>query len=179
MMSDLQRKRAETTDSLSLAQKARTLFERLVSEHPLDVDLRIDLARSHTNLGRQFEQSGDSEEALRSFQRAIDLYESLPDFGPQTAFDLACNISRCIPLIGTKNRSTDSSRTAPGLSKSDQLRRQFYGDRAIAALRRAAGTGLFTTETLENEKDLDSLHERADFRKLIKDLEKESAAPAN
>jgi non-specific serine/threonine protein kinase/serine/threonine-protein kinase len=176
MMSDLQRQRAEAADSLALAQKARTLFERLVSEHPQDSDFRIDLARSYNNLGRQFQQTGEFAEALRSFQRAMDLYESLPDLDPQTAYKLACNVSRCIPLLGTKNQSTDSRRAALELSKGDRRRRQFYGDRAIAALRHAVHAGRFNAETLETDTDLDPLRDRSDFQDLIKELEKKSAA---
>ncbi len=134
VMSDLQRQRAEAADSLALAQKARVLFERLVSEHPQHSEFRIELATSYNNLGRQFQQTGEFAEALRSFQRAMDLYESLPDLDPQTAYKLACNVSRCIPLLGIKNQSPDSRRAALELSKSDRVRRRFYGDRAIAAL---------------------------------------------
>ena len=133
LMSDLQRQRAEAADSLALAQKARVLFERLVSEHPQNSKFRIELATSYNNLGRQFQQTGEFAEALQSFQRAMDLYESLPDLDPQTAYKLACNVSRCIPLFGIKNQATDSRRAALELSKSDRVRRQFYGDRAIAA----------------------------------------------
>jgi len=176
MMSELQRQRAEAADSLALAQKARTLFERLVSQHPQDSDFRIGLAKSYNNLGRQFQQTGESAEALRSFQRAMDLYESLPDLDPQTAYKLACNISRCIPLLGTKNQSTDRQRAALELSKGDRLRRQFYGDRAIAALRRAVHAGRFNAEILETDTDLDPIRDRFDFQDLIKELEKKPAA---
>jgi eukaryotic-like serine/threonine-protein kinase len=176
MMAELQRKRAETADSLALAQKARAVFERLVSDHPLNLELRIDLADSYNTLGRQFESTGESDGALRAFQRAIDLYESLPELDSQTAYKLACTISRCIPLFGTKNRSTDSGRAALEPSQGDRLRRRLYGDRAITALRRAVRTGRFAPETLETEKDLDPLHDRSDFRDLVKDLEKKPVA---
>ncbi|MGO9918683.1 MAG: protein kinase domain-containing protein [Isosphaeraceae bacterium] len=176
MMSNLQRQRAEAADSLALAQKARTLFERLVAEQPLDSELRIDLARSYNNLGRQFQQTGELAQALRSFQHAMDLYESLPDLDPQTAYQLACTVSRCIPLFGAKNQATDSRRAAVELSKSDRVRRRFYGDRAIAALRRAVHAGRFNAETLETDTDLDPLRDRSDFQDLIKELEKKPAA---
>jgi non-specific serine/threonine protein kinase/serine/threonine-protein kinase len=178
-MTDLQRKRAETADSLAFAQKARTLLERLVAEHPRDFDLRTDLAKTYSNIGRYSQETGKSDEALRSFQRTIDLYESLPDLDPQSAYNLACTISRCIPLIGTKNRSPDSGRAVPEPTKGDQLRRRLYGDRAIAALRRAVLKGHFTAEAVETEKDLDPLHERSDFKELINDLEKKPAAAGN
>ncbi len=179
MMAGLECKRAESANSLALAQKGRMVFERLVSEHPVDLDLRVDLAESYTNIGRQFEQTGQSHEALQSFQRAIDLYEGLPKLEPQTAYKLACTISRCIPLIGAKNRTTDSGRAAQEISKGDRLRQRVYGDRAIAALRRAIQTSRFTAETLETERDLDALHERSDFREVIKEVEKKQVDAGN
>jgi serine/threonine protein kinase len=179
MMADLQVKRAETADAQVFAQKARVVLERLASERPQDRDLRSDLAESYSKLGSQFEQTGQSDKALQSLQRAIDLYESLPDLDPRLAYKLACNISRCIPLIATKSQPTD--RGAAGLKPSnpDRLRQRLYGDRAIAALRRAVHTGRFTAEILETDKDLDPLHERSDFRDLIKELEKDPAVSGN
>jgi tetratricopeptide (TPR) repeat protein len=179
MMAELQRQRAETTESLALAQKAQTVFERLVSDHPRNLDLRIDLADSYNTLGREFEHTGEADGALRAFQRAIDVYESLPELDSQTSYKLACNISRCIPLFGTKNPSAESGRAALKPSQGDRLRQRLYGDRAIAALRRAVQAGRFTAETLETEADLDSLHDRSDFRDLIKDLEKKPVAAAS
>ena len=176
MLSELERKRSEAADSLALAQKARTLFDRLVSIHPENSDLRVELARSYNNLGRQFQQAGNSAEALRSFQHAMDLYETLPKLDRQTAYKLACNVSCCIPLIGPRNQATDSRRTAFELSKSDRLRRQFYGDRAIAALRRAQEAGGLSVEVLEADTDLNPLRERSDFQRLIKELETKPAS---
>jgi len=176
MMSDLQRQRAEVSESLAIAQKARMLFERLVAENPQNFEFRIDLARSYNNLGRQFQQTGEFAEALRSFQRAMDLYESVPDLDSETAYKLACTVARCIPLLGTKNQATDSRRTTAEPSKGDQLRRRFYGDRAIAALRRAVQAGCVNAQTLETDTDLDPLRDRSDFKELVKDLEKDPAA---
>jgi eukaryotic-like serine/threonine-protein kinase len=178
-MADLERKRAETTESLAVAQKAQVLFERLVAEHPLDLNLRSELAKTYNNLAHQCQQTGQRDKALRSFQRAIDLYESLPDLSAQTAYQLACNISGCISLIGTYNLPTAGGRAVPQLSKSDQLRQQVYADRAMAVLRRAARGGCLTAESLETERDLEPLHNRADFQDLIKELERKRPETSN
>ena len=90
MMSDLHRHRREPAEALAFAQKARTLLDRLVAEHPKDVDSRIDLAKTHNNIGRVLQQTGDPVEALRSFQRTVDLYESIPDLDPRNSYNLAC-----------------------------------------------------------------------------------------
>jgi serine/threonine protein kinase len=178
LQSGVQRQRAETAESLAHARKACNLFEQLVAEYPQDSDLRIGLAQSHNTLGRHFQQTGQSSEALRSFQRAMDLYESLPKLDAQTAYKLACNVSSCIPLLATKKQSAASKRAAFDVSKSDRVRRQFYGDRAMAALRRVAQTGHLDALTLETDTDLDALRDRADFRELIKELEKKGTPTA-
>ena len=92
-MSDLHRRRREPAEALAFAQKARTLLERLVAEHPKDVDSRIDLSKSHNNIGRLLQQTREPAEALRSFQRTVDLFESLPHLDPRNNYNLACNLA--------------------------------------------------------------------------------------
>jgi tetratricopeptide (TPR) repeat protein len=173
-MSDLHRHRREPAESLALAQQARILLERLVSEHPKDVYSRNDLAKSHNNIGRILQQTGEPVEALRSFQRAVDLYESIPNLDPRNDYNLASNLALCIPLIGTKNGS-QGSLDAMKLSKGDQRRRQVYSDRAVEVLRRAVGGGFLNAEVLQSDTDIDSIRDRSDFQALIKDVEGNAA----
>ena len=99
-------------------------------------------------------QAGKPEEALRSFQQAVDLLESLSIRDPQNSYDLACNLAQSIPLIGMKN---GSSGLLGELSTGDQLRRQLYGNCAIEALREATGAGFVTAETIQDNTELNSL----------------------
>ena len=128
-MSELHRYRREPADAIAFAQKAKTLLERLIALQPGDTSFRIDLAKSHNALGRLFQQTGEPVEALRSFQRAVDLYESIPELDARNSYSLACNVTLSIPLIGAKSRRrrVDFSK----LSKGDQLRRN---DMAIGPL---------------------------------------------
>jgi tetratricopeptide (TPR) repeat protein len=173
MMSDLHRLRREPTDSLTFAQKARTLLERMVSEHSQDESCRADLAKSHNNIGRIFQQMGDSIEALRSYRRAVDLYETISNLDPRNNYNLASNLSLCIPLIGTKNGSQGSLDTL-NLSKRDLRRRQIYSDRAIELLRTAVRGGFRNDEILRSDTDLDAIRDRAEFQSLLKDVEADS-----
>jgi hypothetical protein len=61
------------------------------------------------------------------------------------------------------------------LSKSDQVRRKLYGDRAIEVLRRAVRGGFVNTEILQSDPDLAALRGREDFLQIVKDLEKQAA----
>ena len=85
-----------------VTQKATRVFEHLVAENPPNASYRRDLAHSYNTLGRLQTQGADSTIALRSFQRAIDLFESLHELNANDSYNLACNIALCIPLITEK-----------------------------------------------------------------------------
>jgi len=174
LISDVHRHRREPDEAIAFAQKAQTLLERLIALHPEDAYLRIDLAKSQNNLGRLLQQTGEPVAALRSFQRAVDLYESTPDLDPRNCYNLACNVALSIPLIGLKNGSQATLDTLK-LSKSDQLRRQVYGDRAVEVLRRAVAGGFLNAEILQSDPDIDSIRDRADFQALIRNVEENAA----
>ncbi len=170
MISDLHRRRQEPTDSLAFAEKARPLLERLVAEHPEDTISRIDLSKTYNNIGRIQQQTGWPVEALHSFQRAVDLLESLPNLQPHNRYNLACNLSLCIPLFGAKP-GTQGETDEAELSPSDRTRRRLYGDRAVTVLRRAVKEGFHNTDALQSDPDLQVIRDREDFQAIIKGLE--------
>lgn len=110
---------------------------------------------------------GEPVQALQMLQHAIDLYESVSDLDPRNSYNLACNVALCIPLIGVKNGSADVVDIAK-LSKSDQLRRQRYGARAVEVLHRAMSGGTINPEIPEDDTDLDPIRERPDFQELLR-----------
>lgn len=169
MISDLHRRRQEPAESLAFAEKARPLLERLVAEHPEDTISRIDLSKTYNNIGRIQQQTGWPAEALHSFQRAVDLLESLPNLQPHNRYNLACNLSLCIPLFGAKP-GTQGVTDEAELSPSDRTRRRLYGDRAITVLRRAVKEGFHNTDALQSDPDLQAIRDREDFQAIIKGL---------
>jgi non-specific serine/threonine protein kinase/serine/threonine-protein kinase len=175
VLSDLHRLRREPAESRAAARKASTLLDQLVSDHPDDALARADLARSHNAIGRIHQQLGEPIEALRSFKRAIDLYESIPRLDPRDSYNLAANLSLCIPLIGAP-KGSQGSLDALNLTKSDQLHRQLYGDRALDLLRRATAGGFLNAEILRSDTDIDALRDRPDFQSLQNDVEAHSAS---
>ena len=97
MIGDLERKHGDRNEALAATQKAYKIFEHLLAENPQQASYRRNLSQSFNNLGRLQAQTGDSAIALRSFQRAIDLYESLHELSAKDSYNLACNIALCIP----------------------------------------------------------------------------------
>ena len=102
------------------------------------------------------------------------VYESIPKLDARNRYNLACNVTLSIPLIGAKNGSVDAVDSSK-LSKADQLRRQRYGDRAIELLREASLEGFPDLDVLRSDTDLDSIRDRPDFQSLIDEIEKKSS----
>ena len=173
-LSELHRYRREPADAITFAHKARTLLEKLIALQPDDASFRVDLANSQNTLGRLFQQTGEPVEARRSFQRAVDVFESIPKLDARNRYNLACNVALSIPLIGASNGSVDAVDFSK-LSKADQLRRQRYGDRAIELLREASLEGFPDLDVLRSDTDLDPLRDRPDFQTLIDEVEKKSS----
>jgi non-specific serine/threonine protein kinase/serine/threonine-protein kinase len=169
MMSDLHYKRRELSEALEFAQKNEALSKRLVENHPGQVSLRLDLAQSLNLLGRILQQSGEPVEALRSFQRAIDIYESMPELDARGRYLLACNIALSVRLVGVKSGSSDTIDPLK-LSKADQLRRQRYSSRAIELLRGTAREGTLDPDVLQSDTDLDPLRERPEFEAFVNEV---------
>jgi hypothetical protein len=163
--------KGETAEALALAGKAQTLFDRLAAQHPENTKFSLDLAKSHTNIGRLLKRTDDPAGALRSFQHATDLLDSLPDLDPPSRYNLACNMALCVSLID----SNGAGNPANDPSKTDQLRRRIYSERAITALRAANRGGFLDTEMLQSSPDFDAIRHRPDFQALVKDVEEKPA----
>ncbi len=177
-ISELHGRRREPAEAIAFAHKAQTRLEKLIRQHLDNADLRIDLAKSQNTLGRLLQETGEPVAALRSFQRAVDLYESIPELDQRNCYNLACNVALSIPLIGMKNgtaKSVDISK----LSKGDQLRRKRYGDRAIEALRTAAKAEFLDLDILRSDTDLDPIRDRPDFQSLMDEVEKKAGEHNN
>ncbi len=175
MLSDLQRHQGETAEALTLARKARTVFERLIADHPDHTSFPLDLAKSHNTIGRLLKRTGDSAEALRSFQRPSICWRANRISTPQSRYNLACNAALCVSLIGSNDQSKGNGSPANELSKGDQLRQRIYGDRAISSLRRAIAGGFLDADLLQSNADFDSIRHRSDFQALVKEVEDKPA----
>ena len=177
MAGQLRSQQGEIKLALRLAGQTRTVLERLVAQHPRELVFQIHLSRCHGFIGRLLCQSRRFTEALRSFQRTVDLLESLPQLDPANSYQLAVNLALCASLIGAGPAAAPPDDEAE-LSPADRLRRQVYGTRAVTALNRAVAGGFASREVCQSDADLDSLRDRPDFQKLLKETaEKDKAKP--
>src|SRR5262249_29409336 len=148
---------------------ARGVIERLMTQHPREPGFKIDLSQCHDFSGRLLRHQGKFVEAFRSFQRAVDVLESLPNLDPARSYQLAVSLASSVSLIGPGPASAmpdDESK----LRAADRLRRQVYGKRAGPALRRACSGGFANLQVCQSDSDLDPLRDRPDFQKLLEDL---------
>jgi len=173
----LRSQQGEIKLALRLAGQSRTVLERLVDQHPKELIFQIHLSRCHGFIGRLLCRSRRFTEALRLVQRAVDLLESLPQLDPANSYQLAVNLALCVSLIGAGPAAAPPDDEAE-LSPADRLRRQVYGMHAVTALNRAVAGGFASLEVCQSDADLDSLRDRPDFQKLLKQMaEKDKAKP--
>jgi serine/threonine protein kinase len=95
----------------------------------------------------------EQEDAVRTADTRRDLGWN----APVDAYDAACFLSLCIPIVAKHDKLDDKQRKEAA---------QFYGDAAMRLLREAASQGYIDVPHMKNDTDLDPLRQRADFKKL-------------
>ena len=81
---------------------------------------------------------------------------------PADAYDAACFLSQCIPIVAKNEKLGDQERKEAS---------QFYGDAAMMLLRDAVGKGYKDEAHMQKDTDLDPLRPRQDFQKLSAELQ--------
>jgi serine/threonine protein kinase/tetratricopeptide (TPR) repeat protein len=100
----------------------------------------------------------EQDDAVRTAESCRDLgWEPSVD-----AYDAACGLSLCVPIVAKHARLEDKQR---------QEAVQFYGGAAMKFLRDAVSKGFTDVPHMKKDTDLDPLRQREDFRKLIAELE--------
>jgi tetratricopeptide (TPR) repeat protein len=98
-------------------------------------------------------------------QDAVRAAETCRDLGwnaPADAYDAACILSLCVPIVAKHDKLDDRQRKEAA---------QLYSDAAMRLLRDAVSKGYKDVPTMKKETDLDPLRQREDFRKLVAELE--------
>ncbi len=106
-----------------------------------------------------------AEAGLRDQAAAVRAAEKLRDLGwdpPGDAYDAGRALARCI-LIVDKDDKLDAAKRQADV--------QFYGDQALAVLRVAIAKGYTNAEQVNQDKGLDTLRKREDFKKLLAELQ--------
>jgi hypothetical protein len=103
--------------------------------------------------------------AQRDQLAALGAASKLRDLGwdpPDDAYDAACALALCIPIVEKDEKA----------SKEDRAKQlQFYGDQAMAMLRDAVAKGYKDAAHMKKDTDLDPVRSREDFKKLVAELE--------
>src|SRR5262249_39690749 len=97
---------------------------------------------------------------------AVRTAETCRDLGwnaPADAYDAACLLSLCVPIMA-EHDDLDATRRKEAA--------QFYGDAAMKLLRDAVGKGYKDVAHMKKDPDLDPLRRRDDFRTLVAELER-------
>jgi tetratricopeptide (TPR) repeat protein len=96
---------------------------------------------------------------------AVGTAETRRDLGwnaPADAYDAACLLSSCIPIVAQHDKLDDKQR---------QEAAQFYGDAALKLLREAVSKGYKDVVHMKKDAALDPLRQRKEFQKLVAQLE--------
>jgi tetratricopeptide (TPR) repeat protein len=168
LLSRVRNLQGEPAAALDRACQVRAVLERLVVQHPREFVYQIDLTQCYSFIGRLLRKTGKYEEALRSFQQAVDRLESIPQLSASDQYQLAVNLASCMSLIGSSPES-GSPEDQSTLSPSDRLRLQIYGKRAVNALSDAVSRESATADLLRTDNELDPLRDRPDFQKLLQE----------
>jgi tetratricopeptide (TPR) repeat protein len=143
--------------------EALRLWKELAADFPSRPKYRQVLATSHNNRGNLMRSTGRLKEAEQDY--AVRVAETLRDLGWNAAgdaYDAACVLSRCVPIVAKHEKLDYPQRREAA---------QFYGDRAMELLREAVSKGYQNVPHLKKNTDLDPLRQREDFQKLLADLE--------
>jgi serine/threonine-protein kinase len=104
----------------------------------------------------------DQAAAVKAAEKKRDL-----DWDPPSdAYNAACALALCIPIVEKVDKIETAKRQAAIL---------FYGDQAMAMLRDAVAKGFNDALFMKQDDDLKALRNRDDFKKLVADLEAANA----
>ena len=100
----------------------------------------------------------EQDEAVRTAETRRDLGWN----APADAYDAACSLSLCVPIVAKHDKVDATQRKEAA---------QFYGDVAMKLLRDAVSKGYKNVAHMKKDTDLDPLRQRDDFQKLVAELE--------
>jgi hypothetical protein len=100
----------------------------------------------------------EREDAVRAAETCRDLGWN----APADAYDAACFLSLCLPIVAKHDKLDATQRKEAA---------QFYGHAAMKLLRDAVNKGYEDVAHMKKDTDLDPLRKREDFQKFVAELE--------
>jgi eukaryotic-like serine/threonine-protein kinase len=150
-------------ESLDFFQNSLAIRERLADAAPKDTQAQRDLAYNIEKLGDANRQLDRSKDSLDFYQRALGVYERLADADTKN--------------VGAKNDVAEGCyHVACGLARrsagEDKEARDRDSQAAVSLLQQAVAKGFKDLKRLKEDKDLQPLRDREDFKTLVSGLEK-------
>jgi hypothetical protein len=146
-------------EAIATFEESRAIHERLARDHPGVDDYRAGLAWAFVGLARAFRGTDRPGEAVRSYRRAIAIWERSPTMTSQVRFELAEDHAALAALAGIPGS---------GLPAADG---PAEANRAMGVLRRTVAMGYRPSRSLRTDPAFAPLRDRDDFRLLVMDLE--------
>jgi tetratricopeptide (TPR) repeat protein len=158
----LQTETGQVAAAMQSLQRARAIQERLVRDHPNDPENPRSLSITDIGLGRVHRALDQPAEALKDWQDAVRLIESLPEPSHYDLYNLACAYALSSTVIDKTQAQSNSGHETPS--------RQLAG-KAMEAMHRAVAAGWSDARQMETDGDLESLRSRGEFQKLVQSLQ--------
>jgi serine/threonine protein kinase/tetratricopeptide (TPR) repeat protein len=156
------RQTGKPAEALASYKKALAIQQKLADTHPRDPHYQGDLANSVASLGALERGDGHAASAAAFLRQAIGILERLQTHDPVDIYNLAC----CNAMLAGVASDPKSGMTAADARAA--------ADKAMATLRDAVAAGYRNVAGIRSDPDIAVLHPRADFQKLMKELEPKS-----
>ena len=159
VLGDVVRSSGRTAEAKALYERAIALRERF-SDKPADYMGRFVTVDSTMRRGLTLRELGDHAEAAADTRQALRMCDGLPPLSGSDLFETACCHAALAGLAG---------RAGSGVSAAEG---EEEATKAMEWLGKAVANGYRNTNKLRIESALDPLRDRADFKKLMAELEK-------
>jgi serine/threonine protein kinase/tetratricopeptide (TPR) repeat protein len=158
-LAELQAQAGGPMEAQSILEKAVKILEEITRAQPENFEFQRFLASAFAVRSRLQNQNGDTVSALGSAKKAVILVEGKLVRGENAyLYDLACHQALCSSLanLGKSGPNAEADR---------------YAAAAVEALQRALAAGYEDVYKLKTDSALAPLRARADFQKLLQELE--------
>ena len=159
-LGDVVRSRGRPREAMELYDQAIALREPLVLENPTDPQQRYWLVHTIRRRGLALGDLSDARGAAADARRALGLCDGLLPRSGRDLFEKACCQAALAGLAGRPGSGVSAAEGAEEAS------------RAIEWLGRAVANGFRNSNQIRVESALNPLRDRADFKKLMAELEK-------
>jgi serine/threonine-protein kinase len=160
---DRQKRLAEAFTALNASV---AIHQKLVEGNPNNPRYILNLGENLGNRGGTLARAGQPAEAAADLRRALELWAKLPHLDIEDQIDR----SRALALLVGLARDAK-----PGVRAAEA---RTFADQSVAALAEAVKTGWAIPNELK-EPDFDALRDRADFQKLLAEVEAKAGPKAN